>query len=214
MRDGSESSPVRTKNITFDLSTPIIHSFAINSGATATASPIGTFFLSGSDTVSGLHSYRMSCNGSDWSTWNPYALSFTGNFETNTGCIAGDGTKTVYAQLSDSAENVANASGTILLDREKPVIFADNTTATWFNASPVIKLHAEDLTSGVYHAKYHWDGTQAECISSGALYSSGATVNVPSDGLHTLRLCAIDNAENEANPWDHTYQLDTVAPVT
>ncbi len=82
----------------------------INGGASLTNSTSVTLTLSASDTGSGVSQMGFSNDGSTWSSWETYATPKSWTLS------SGDGTKTVYVQFKDKAENVSESfSDTILL---------------------------------------------------------------------------------------------------
>ncbi|MBZ0219539.1 MAG: chitobiase/beta-hexosaminidase C-terminal domain-containing protein [Candidatus Methylomirabilis sp.] len=76
-------------------------SVTINGGAASTGSSNISLILSCSD-VSGCSQMRFSNNGTTWSSWESYATSKSWTL------VAGEGTKTVYAQFRDAAGNVSS----------------------------------------------------------------------------------------------------------
>jgi hypothetical protein len=129
---------------------------------------------------------------------------------------AGDGLKTVYAQLRDVAGNVSETeiSDTITLDQTPPagsVVIAAGATAVNYN--PVeLTVNATDATSGVASMRFSNDGAawstpEAYATSKNWWLSAG-------EGTKSVFVKFIDNAGNESSGLDgaDTIEFDTTAP--
>ena len=147
----------------------------INGGDTGTSNSQVTLTLNGADTGgSGLNQMRFSNNGTLWSDWEGYGATKTA-WDITSGTYGGtsaDGTKTVYAQFKDAAENVSSVtiSDTIIY----AAVVADTTAPTGTITineptrtailSNLVTLHltANDPgtpTSGVASMRFSNDGT-------------------------------------------------------
>ncbi|MCX6763863.1 MAG: hypothetical protein NTZ97_04010 [Candidatus Moranbacteria bacterium] len=117
------------------------------SGYTNDATPEITIVSSGSPS-----DMAFSCNNTDWSDWITYANPTSAfNITTGAGCSTGDGNKTIYAKLKDSAGNLSTiASDSINYDTtpsalsfngvgnnnvEVGPVASDTIAATWGDAT-------------------------------------------------------------------------------
>ena len=98
-------------------------SVTINGGAAWTNALAATLTLSATDAASGISQMRFSNDNSSWSAWQDYAA--TAGWTLASGA---DGTRTVYAQFSDKAGNVATFSDTIGLDTTAPTVTVDKAS--------------------------------------------------------------------------------------
>ena len=101
--------------------TPPYGSIQINSGATETMSLIVTLNLSAGDATSGVEEMRFSNDNSTWSSWESYSATKSNWDLSAYGGSAGTGTKTVYAQYKDEAENTSSTYS-------DTIIYAPDTT--------------------------------------------------------------------------------------
>ena len=96
-------------------------------------------------------SVRFSNDGRTWSPWRPAAATSTWTLP------AGDGTKTVWTQVSDSAGAIAPArTATAVLDTHPPAMAALSMTYQWSYRRWLIRYAAKDALSGVryYQVSY------------------------------------------------------------
>ncbi len=196
-------------------SPPNITSFSINGGAQYTNSQNVTLNISATDD-NGLVDMRFSNDGTTWSAWIAYAATASWTLP------AGDGTKTVYAQVRDNASPQhisATATDTITLDTVAPAV---DFTAVWYNAIALnggivgggtnatwpstsdsdvtIQATASDSGSGVSVVEFRQDGSLVWTISFGAPpYEYFWPTDFYGDGTYINQVRAYDRAGNFAN---------------
>jgi hypothetical protein len=108
--------------------------------------------------------------------------------------------------VDDSGNTSGWRSETLRIDTVDPT---DATTlpAGWRNTPQTIAVTAVDITSGVDHVEWELDGGLTQ---SGP---NGSNVLIAGDGVHTLRVRAVDTAGNVSGWTDHTVRIDTVTPT-
>lgn len=115
--------------------------------------PAGTFALAGgaayvaSTTVPATLSYTDAVDmrfdsGSGYGAWETYA-------STRSFVFAGEGTRTVTAQLRDALGNPTTASDSVFVDLTAPVSQAHGLSGVWSDAPVTVTLTATDAGSGV-----------------------------------------------------------------
>jgi hypothetical protein len=103
-------------------------------GALYTTSPNVILALSTNDSQSGVTSFRLSTNGTDYSSWYNYVQAPSANLG------SGDGLKTIYVQFRDAVGNISSAyTDTIILDTHAGSEYglSINAGATWTNSTAV-----------------------------------------------------------------------------
>ncbi|UCE06929.1 MAG: hypothetical protein JSW07_02500 [bacterium] len=102
-------------SIILDTKPPSELSISINGGAEKTDSTTVTLSISANDITSGLYQMSFSTDGSTWSDWENFSKSKNFTFP------EGDGKKTIYFKVRDSAGNEAEpVSASITLDTTTP----------------------------------------------------------------------------------------------
>ena len=189
---------VKTSNLTAnrDRVNPTISAFNINSNATYTNTTV-TLNTTAADTgTSGLYQMQFSNDGGgSWSTLQSYLSSRTG-----WALAAGaDGSRTVYARVTDGAGNTSsNANDSIVLDVTPPVVSvftvgSGNPTYT-SSASVTLYITATDATSGVYQSRY---GNLGLPWGPWEAYAATKAWSFPdTKGVHRVYLGVTDNAGN------------------
>jgi hypothetical protein len=116
---GSFGATSASSNIVTDITAPA-GTVLINGGAEFTTNPAVTLRLSATDNSGTVVAMRLSNDGANWNTWEPYATNRSWTM------AGGSGTRTVYAQFADAGTNVsAVVSDSILLDTSSlPIVFA------------------------------------------------------------------------------------------
>ncbi|WP_431026888.1 S-layer homology domain-containing protein [Lysinibacillus sp. LZ02] len=149
-----------TTTVSFKMDkTPPTGTLSINNEAASTNTENVTLSLTGTD-ANGPIEMRFSSDNITWSAWEPFSSSKSWTLS------AGDGTKMVYMQLRDMADNVGvTTSGSINLDTTPPVVtgIANN---------------------GVYNTDVTISFNEGTATLNGTAFTSGATVS--SDGDYTL----------------------------
>ncbi|MFJ7696755.1 S-layer homology domain-containing protein [Lysinibacillus fusiformis] len=153
----------------------------INNGAAYTSSPHVTLGMTAKDTEGEALEMRFSNDGTTWSNWEPSGST------KNWILSSGDGSKTVYMQLRDTAGNISNLlSDTIVLDTTHPII----TGVT---------------NNGVYNNDVIISFNEGTATLNGAIFTSGTTVSSP--GNYTL--IVTDSAGNKITI---TFMIDKALP--
>lgn len=136
----SEEEPLSDKIIIDTV--PPTGSFSIVSNP-HTSSQTVSLSLSINDTSSGVGDMRLSNDNSNWSDWEPYSASKTWLL------LPGDGLKTVYAQVGDTAGNVISFQYDITLDANPPSgsISINNDETSTNDQNVQLALNANDFVS-------------------------------------------------------------------
>jgi len=210
---GNWSDPV-SDTITLDGTAPG-GSSNINSGATLTNAATVSLGVTCSDATSGCDLMRFS---NDNATWTVYAYTTTMPWNLS----AGDGSKTVYVQLHDTAGNWSGSIGkSITLDSTAPtgtVLF--NPSSSYATAKDVsLSLTCADTTSGCSQMRFSNNGTS---WSPAAGYASGYSWDLnnvsyggtAADGSKTVYVQFRDTAGNWSSQIiNRAITLDTVKPA-
>lgn len=156
-------------------------SIIVNGGQISTSSINVTLTLTATDLEGEAIEMRFSNDGITWSSWES-------KISTKSWTLShGEGSKTVYMQLRDTAGNISNTfSDTIVLDTTPPVI----TGVT---------------NNGVYNTDVTISFNEGTATLNGATFSSGATVST--SGNYTL--VATDSAGNTTTI---TFVIDKALP--
>ncbi|MCK9418061.1 MAG: hypothetical protein M0R70_01630 [Nitrospirae bacterium] len=163
------------------VSTPPTGSIVINNGAVFTNTTAVTLTLSATDSDGSVTEMQFSNDGSTWSTPEPYATSKNWTLTT------GDGTKTVFANFKDNADNwmILPCSSTITLDTTSPVVtITSPAVGNTSNTTPTLTYTVSDGTIVV-----KVDGVAATKVS-------GDNLDVLTFGSHTVRVESTDAANN------------------
>lgn len=117
----------------------------INAGRAYTRSPSVNLSLSASDPApaSGVSSMRLMNDGGSWSGWQPYATSKSWTLR------KANGTRAVYVQYKDRADNVSTLLDRIVLDTTKPRIGAilPRHRSIIKDTTPTIRATVKDNTN-------------------------------------------------------------------
>ncbi|MFJ7374810.1 S-layer homology domain-containing protein [Lysinibacillus capsici] len=156
-------------------------SIIVNSGQISTSSINVTLTLTATDLEGEAIEMRFSNDGITWSSWES-------KISTRSWTLShGEGSKTVYMQLRDTAGNISNTfTDTIVLDTTPPVI----TGVT---------------NNGVYNTDVTISFNEGTATLNGATFSSGTTVST--SGNYTL--VATDSAGNTTTI---TFMIDKALP--
>ena len=156
-------------------------SIIVNSGQISTSSINVTLTLTATDIEGEAIEMRFSNDGITWSSWES-------KISTRSWTLShGEGSKTVYMQLRDTAGNISNTfTDTIVLDTTPPVI----TGVT---------------NNGVYNTDVTISFNEGTATLNGATFSSGTTVST--SGNYTL--VATDSAGNTTTI---TFMIDKALP--
>ncbi len=162
-----------------------------------------------------------SSNGSnDWNKTGPVAATVSATDATSG--VAGvdingggasftassDGVYTLTATATDKAGNTSTTSGTIKLDTIPPDLSvspaAPDGENGWYVSPALVTSTDSDATSGVANTQVQVDGGP---------WQDGTSVNVETDGTHTLVFLATDVAGNTTTSAPVTVMVDRTAPV-
>ena len=100
----------------------------------------------------------------------------------------------------------ADKTATVRIDTTAPVT-TDDAPSGWRSTGVVVVLSATDAGgSGVATTEYKLDGS--------AGFTTGSSVVVSGEGVHTLTYRSIDAAGNTEADKTATVRIDTTAPVT
>lgn len=185
--------------------TPPTGTVQINGGAAWANNFVVTLTLS--DGGSGAAAMRFSTDNVAWSAWENYA---TTKFYM---LSAGDGSKAVYVQFRDSAENVSETfSAAIVLDTAPPAgtVAIQGGAALTNSVEAALAIH--DGGTGATHMRFSHDNaawTDWETFSGTKTYTLSA-----GDGAKTVFVKLKDAAGNESvEPISATIILDTMSPA-
>ena len=171
-------------------------SMTVEAGSAAT----GTRLVRVGSAVAEATQMRLRDQGGQWSPWVTYAHTAYWSLP------GSDGTKVVEAQYRNRVDATAVLSDSIVLDMTAPVT-SDDAPAGWRTTSPVtVALTPDDGSgSGVARTQYKVDGD--------ASWSTGTSVAIDGDGVHTLRYRSVDAAGNVEETQFATVRVDATAPV-
>jgi uncharacterized protein (TIGR02145 family) len=123
-----------------------------------------------------------------------------------------NGKKVCYRSVDvGSGTSYALSNAIAGIDTTNPTIFANNNSSNWQTIDPAITLSTHDDIS-LNYSKYTWDSDDNTCRTLGTSFSNNDTINITTEGTHTLYLCNQDTATN-TNSWSGTYKLDTQNPT-
>ena len=145
-------STAYTDNIILDITAPD-GSMVINDNADYTSSISVTLSLTVTDETSGMDQMRFKDDGGDWSAWETYASAKTWSLP------PGDGSKIIYAEFRDQANNTLQISDAILLDTLGPTGVLTLADGAVFVSTQTVNLHsAVDDANGVMSMQVSNDG--------------------------------------------------------
>jgi hypothetical protein len=197
-------------SITLDTISPT-GSIVINDGAAFADSSSVTLTLTTEDLGSGVDQVRFSNSGN----WDPDTGGWESFSFTETWSLSpGDGGKTVYCQVKDSAGNPSVLfSDTIVLDTAAPTgsIMINGGDQFTNSSSATLTLIADDQGSGVNQVRYSndgiWDSENWESFSSTKSWPL-----LSGDGQKTIHYQIGDYAGLEST-FSDTIVLDTLPPT-
>ncbi|MFH1240262.1 MAG: Ig-like domain-containing protein [Candidatus Diapherotrites archaeon] len=158
------------------------------------------FELSADGTGSSVIEMRFSCNESSWTSWVNYSSTYT-NFDIDSssyGCSTGNGTKNVYVQFKDAAENTS----TVTIKTEVKYDNSDPDTPTLNTANSrngEVYLDWDEVSdngdSGIKHYKIYQNGSEIDTTTDTEYYADGLSNGTEYD----FKIRAVDNAGNESS---------------
>lgn len=156
-------------------------SIMINNGAAYTNSTNVILTMTATDLEGEAIEMRFSNDGTTWSSWESKVSTKSWTL------LIGDGSKTVYMQLRDTAGNISNTfSDTIVLDTTPPVI----TGVT---------------NNGLYNTDVTISFNEGTATLNGVVFTSGATVST--SGNYTLVV-----TDSAGNTTTITFVIDKALP--
>ncbi len=143
--------------IFLDTVAPTVSVFRIDGGASYTQGTAVTLTITATDPApaSGVDEMRFQNDGGGWTAWEPIGGSWAWTLRDL------DGTRTVYAEIRDTAGNVRAVSDDIVLDRGAPSVstFSINGGDAWTGDRDVtLTIAASDATSSVVEMRFNNDG--------------------------------------------------------
>ena len=200
-------SDVVSDTITLDQTPPTGSSVSINDSAATATQVTVTLTLAGSDALSGVSQMRFSADGSSWDAWGTFTTTHTRVLSPT------DGLQAAYAQLRDTAGNVATAvSDTVTVEVNPPLgEITINSGATWTNQVTVtLTLTATDAGSGVAQMRLREAGDPWESwLDYTAAYSFTLSEG---DGTKTVEVQYEDGYGRQTDTLDDSIVLDTAPP--
>ncbi len=216
--DGTKTVYAQFRDVVGNVSTAVTDTIGIDraapggtlviaGGAAWTATSTAALGTTGSDATSGVAEMRFSDDGTNWSSWTPFAA-------TSSRTLPGsDGAKTVYAQFRDAAGNAsATVSDGIGLDRLAPTgTVVVNGDGSWTATRDVsLACSASDATSGVAEMRFANDAGAWSAWQPVAASASWTLAAI--DGARTVRAQFRDVAGNVSAEASDSVGLDTTAP--
>ena len=198
----------QTTTVVVDTTAPSGITITINNGDSYTNATSITLTLTATDESNKKMRFK---NNASWSDWEDFGSSKSWTLR------AVDGTRTVYYQVKDLAENLATAvTDTITLDTASPsnvtvtITGGGDTPTTYSNSiSTTLAITAADATSGLYQMLIGNDVTFTG--SSWETYSTSKSWTLTSeDGVKTVYLKVKDAAGLIADVVSNSITLDTV----
>lgn len=147
---------------------------------------------------------QFSCDGTAYTLME--AFSTATSFDI-TGCITGDGSKTIDVNVLFSDGNSAVGAATIIYDSTKPTISPVGTPTAWQNANFDMLFALSDNLSGIA-SKACTSPTISPCTISDA-----NILAISTDGNNAITYTATDNAGNVSDTAIVYALLDKTAPV-
>ncbi|UVI27416.1 S-layer homology domain-containing protein [Paenibacillus spongiae] len=206
LRDAAGNISDANDSITLDTTAPS-GTLEIDNGALYAKTDNVTLSIGSDDTGAEL---RFSNDATLWSGWEPYTATKTWTL------ASGDGTKTVYLQLRDTAGHISAYSSGILLDTTRPVgsIVLNGGELLTTDPAVVIALTADDgaaPASGVVEASISIDGGATWSAWSHA--ASQLSVTLSGYGNITVLVKVRDAAGNESLPLSDDITLRSIPTV-
>ena len=201
-------SGVVTGNVVVDTTNPVTTDSGIDTLWHNT--PV-TVTLNCTDNLSGCSQIVYTTDGLDPIT-SPTRVVVAGSSTSFTLSVQGVYTVKYYSiDLAGNQEATKISANTVKIDTTLPVLSSDNIIAGWFTTNPTITLSiADNGGSLLNNVRYSWDTPATATF--GTIFVNGSTINVPSDGVHTLYLYADDNATN-SQVFSAVYRFDSQNPT-
>jgi hypothetical protein len=189
------ASPWRPETVSIDMSPP---TDTTDSGTLSWTPTTRTVTVSATDAVSGVDHVEWQLDGGS-------IHSVANNTDVS---IVGDGEHTLRTRAFDVAGNATGwQDHTVRVDTVDPV---DETAAPggWQTGAYGVAVAGSDVHSGIASVTYSVDGGAPTTTAV-----SPTTVNISSEGEHTLTTYVTDNAGNQSTPKTFTIRIDTTSPT-
>ena len=181
--------------IILDATPPEQLSMMINNDAGFANSEIVSVELSAVDFISGIKDMAFSTNGNDWSPWELF------NPTKHINLPDGDGEKILYFKIRDNANNIAETSKSIIIDKTPPhsLTVQINNGSSETNTNLVkLSLNSIDNLSGVDKFSLSIDGNRWSSWENFTKETSFTFTEA--EGTKTIYFKVKDHAGNIAEP--------------
>ena len=203
---GNASSSV-TDTIILDRTPPGAPAISINGGEPYTTDPNVTLTLAAEDATE----MRLSHDTETWTEWEAFAASRAWTIDSGS-----DGSKVVYAQFRDAAQNPSEiVQDSIVLDRAAPVngsIVIENDQEYTNLLNVELALSAEDAVGVVAGMQFSNDGLTWADWTSYSLTTTW-TLSGTLDGLRTVWVQFRDSVGNVSDTYSDTIIVDRQPPT-
>ncbi len=205
--------------IYLDTTSPSIFSITVNENILYTNTRIILLVIDVKEIASNIVRISFSNDGIQWSDWEEIELSSTRaegySITKEYKLPPGDGPKTIYYRIQDSAGNMEEYStDTIILDTTPPETLSAqiNEDAKYTNSETVtLNIDAKDSLSGINEMSFSHDGTT---WSDWEPFNTIKSMTLPSGDGEKIIYCRVkDMAENIEQTTD-TIILDTSPPYS
>ncbi|MCG2827209.1 MAG: PKD domain-containing protein [Thermoplasmatales archaeon] len=217
---------------TVDTTSPI--AVSINITTTYSNSLVDIILNATDDLGTGVWQMRFSNNNISWSAWETWSTTKDNWDLTDTAYGGNDteGTKYVYFQVRDYAENPGNKLyDDVILDMTAPISKAylngvevdSGYIYGWFTADVNVTITAIDNLSGMYCIYYEvYDDDTGDFLGYDIVYGDTASFNISDyvgyDGTFVVVWLTVDNADNIDSDglyyWVVGAAIDTTPPTT
>ncbi|NYT12839.1 MAG: hypothetical protein GKC03_09905 [Methanomassiliicoccales archaeon] len=198
--DGVNNSMNDTVNFMIDTIAPLVQILSPSSGAIITNTSLDVEWQ-GSDAVSGISSYFISIDGSDWIDLG-HATSYH--------ILSMDeGEHEIMVRSVDNVTNEANATISFLIDISEPTLTIGSPLedAVLDSSDVVIDWSGQDEWSGIDHFEIGLDDLSRIDVGTSNSYAFSDLT----EGLHTVEIVAYDKAGFTTSR-SVNFTVDTVAP--
>jgi len=180
--------PARELRVYLDTTPPQDVTIVLNNGAPVTSSRAVNVRLAAIDAVSGVDSYALRSNGTDWSAWIPFAAS--GNFTLS----EGDGLKVVFLKVRDRVGNEAQAQASVILQTSQPTITVTSPSEGKTIGGKVSVKGTVQSSLTVDRIEVSIDGGGWQAASGTGPWSFTLDSSQYANGPHTLKVRAVTAA--------------------
>ena len=188
-----------------DTTAPAVSGFTINSGDASVNNTGATLTYNFSETNSVWAEYRN--DGGSWSA----SEAVSGSSESKSWTLrAEEGSRTVYARLTDIAGNVSSAySDDIYLDTAAPAAPSVTSSETYTQSTKPEWTWA--AVSGAVNYRYSYDDSFWTDLGDVTSFTPGS--DLEANFSYTLYVRAVDSEGRESESGSYTVYIDVLAPV-